>query len=64
MLLFIGVLQRLAVLRCCELLVSWKIQHQLSTFFPFSLFFCKRFHADGMHLSHAQMHSIVVLLLY
>jgi len=58
-LLFIGVLQCLAVLRAfCQ----WKIEHQLST--VFFHFFCNHFHKDGLHLSHAQMHSIVALLLY
>ena len=33
-------------------------------FVSFSLFFCNHFHKDRLHLSHAQMHSIVVLLLY
>ena len=38
-LLFGGVLQCLAVLRCCELFV-WKIEHQESTVLSFSLFSC------------------------
>ena len=32
--------------------------------FSFSFFFCNYFHKDGLHLSHAQMHNIVMLLLY
>jgi len=41
---------------------QWKNVHQLSTDFSFSFFFCNRFHTDGLHYSHAQMHSIVVLI--
>jgi len=33
-------------------------------FFSFLLCFCNHFHKDGLHLSHAQMHNTVVLLLY
>jgi len=63
-LLFIGVFQCLAVLRCCELFVSGNLNTSEVPFFSFLFFFCNRFHTDGLHLSHAQMHSIVVLLLH
>jgi len=62
--LLIGVLQCLAVLRCCEVFVSGKLNINQAPFVSFSFFFCNRFHTDGRHLSHAQMHTIVVLLLY
>jgi len=63
MMLFIGVLQCLAVLRCCELFVSGKLSIKVP-FLSFPFFFCNRFHTNGLHLSHAQMHNSVVLLLY
>ena len=52
----------LALLRAfCQ----WKIEHELSTvFYFFYSIFCNRFYTDGLILSHAQMHVIVVLLLY
>jgi len=59
--LFIGIWQWLAVLRCCEIFVSGKLSIEVP-FFSFS-FFCNRFYTNGLHLSHVQMHSIVVLLL-
>ena len=43
---------------------QWKIEHQLRTVFFFFIFFCNRFYTDGLNLSHAQVHNIVVLLLY
>jgi len=43
--------------------LSVEIEHQVP-FFSFSFFFCNRFHTDGLNLSHAQMHIIVMLLLY
>jgi len=42
---------------------QWKIEPQL-TIFSFSFWFCNRFHADGLNVSHAQMHNIVVLSLH
>ena len=43
---------------------QWKIEHQLSTVFFLFHSLCDQFHAEGLHLSHAQMHNTVVLLLY
>ena len=45
-LLFVGVLQCLAVLRCCELFV-WKIEDQASTVLYFSFFSCNHRRSQG-----------------
>jgi len=52
----------MAVLRCSELFINDKLYIEVP-FFSFSFLFCNRFHTDGLHLSHCQVHNIVLLLL-
>jgi len=43
---------------------QWKLEHQLSTFSFFFILFMQPFHKNGLNLSYAQIHNIVMLLLY
>ena len=44
--------------------VSGKWNIKSGPFYSFLFFICNRFYTDGLHLSHVQMHNIVVFLLY
>jgi len=55
-----NVLQRLKKIASFLSVDNWT---SIMYFLSFSFFFCNHFHKDGLHLSHAQMYNIVVLLL-